>query len=196
MAGGWRGGGGSPPHPAASVRFPRDAAPPSTSPGCSPSYPPLPLSAPVQPLAVGAAASVPAPGARTFLNVLPGRTRPVDFCELPPYQVLPTKLREREGGAREGFGRWRRRWRACGRGERVVEVGAERRRSRRFHSRRAVGSGRRTGAESLGRLSCCAAAARRSPGRGLRAAERGSRCRVPAPGGWGERGSFLRSSPP
>lgn len=67
----------------------------------APLLPPPAWSAP--PTVGAAAASVPALGTRTFLNIpsFPGRAHPVDFSEPLSYLVLPTKA---GGNARAGRG--------------------------------------------------------------------------------------------
>lgn len=88
--------------------FPGDSAARPVPPGCprgpyallrAPLIPPPAYSAP--PTVGAAAASVPALGTRTFLNIpsFAGRAHPVDFSELLSYLVLPT---EAGGHARAG----------------------------------------------------------------------------------------------
>lgn len=156
----WGAEGSPAPHSNLNTFFSGDSAPrPLAAPEALLPFSVLPFSrfvAGSAPPTVGAAAaSVPAPGTRTFLNIpsFPGRAHPVDFSERLSYLVLPKK--PGRGGTRgRGVGFWPPRrqmvsmWRS---GERILKLRAGGEALEAFLPyRKVVGSGKRTSSGKFG----------------------------------------------
>lgn len=155
----WGAEGSPAPHSNLNTFFSGDAAPrPLAAPEALLPFSVLPFSRLVAgsaPPTVGAAAaSVPAPGTRTFLNIpsFPGRAHPVDFSEL---LLLPGPPYKSRGGTRgRGVGFWPPRrqmvsmWRS---GERILKLRAGGEALEAFLlCRKVVGSGKRTSSGKFG----------------------------------------------